>query len=89
MAKIIVVDEDLTLKIETLQYEVESRKDIMVQFLAGTISIKSEAFNAYQEEYKKYFIEYNRAKQEMLDRYGVPNDASWNLSFATRELTVE
>jgi hypothetical protein len=85
----IIVDEVLTNKIEALQYEVESRKDIIVQVLAGVIAIKGDQFKNYQEEYKQFYIDYNKAKQEMLDKYNIPNNATWNLSFATRELTME
>ena len=62
MKKTIIIDNELCAKIEALQYEVECRKDIIVQVLAGVVSIKGEQFKAYQDEYKQYFIDYNKAK---------------------------
>ena len=47
----------------------------------------SNLFKAYQDEYKECFIAYNKAKQEMLDKYEVPANSTWNLDFASRELT--
>lgn len=87
MAKIIIRDE-LCNKIEALQYEVESRKDVIAQIVAGSLVMKKESFDAYQNEYKQFFIQYNKAKQEMLDEYNVSNDAMWSLDFNSKELTV-
>lgn len=87
MAKIIVRDE-LCNKIEALQYEVESRKDVIAQIVAGSLVMKKESFDAYQNEYKQFFIQYNKAKQEMLDEYNVSNDTMWSLDFNSKELTI-
>lgn len=86
--KTVIIDEKLCTKIEALQYEVESRKDIIVQTLAGMVSVSGDLFKQYQDEYKDYYIQYNKAKQEMLDTYGVSGNVIWNLDFRTRELAV-
>ena len=83
----IIVDEALCLKIEGLQYEVESRKDIITQILTGGIHIQGDLFAAYQEEYKQFFIAYNKAKQELIDLYNI-DTKNWNLDFRSRELTI-
>lgn len=88
MKKTIIIDSALCAKIEALQYEVECRKDVIVQVLAGTISIKGDQFKVYQDEYKQYFIDYNKAKQEMLDKYEVSDDVIWSLDFQSMELTL-
>lgn len=85
----IIVREEICTNIEALQYEVESRKDIIVQVLAGAVHISGDLFKNYQEEYRDFFIKYNMAKQEMLDEYNIPNNVAWNLDFRTRELSVE
>jgi hypothetical protein len=83
------VEKTLVEKIEALQYEVESRKDIISQILANGFKVAGDAFAKYQAEYKEYFIQYNKAKREMLDFYGVKSSSSWNLDFASCVLTVE
>jgi hypothetical protein len=85
----IIVDKNLVERIEALQYEVESRKDIISQILANGFKTAGDAFEKYQSEYKEFFIQYNKAKQEMLDAYNIPNGAKWNLTFNNCELTVE
>lgn len=85
----IIVDEALCLKIEALQYEVESRKDVIAQILSGGFSINGTQFAQYQEEYKNFFIQYNKAKQELVNTYNIGENKSWNLNFGTRELTIE
>lgn len=84
----ITISKEVVEKIEALQYEVESRKDVISQILANGFKITGESFAKYQDEYRKYFIQYNKAKQEMLDTYQIPKDTAWNLSFSTCELTV-
>lgn len=70
-----------------LQYEVYSRKEIITAYLQMSENTASNLFKAYQDEYKQYFTDYNKAKQEIIERYNIPKDVSWNLDFATRELT--
>jgi hypothetical protein len=85
----IIIDENICSKIEVLHYEVESRKEIITALLkVGTIA-ESELFKNYNNEYKKYFIEYNKAKQEMLEEYKIPNNCVWKLDFSTKELFYE
>ena len=83
------VDKTLVEKIETLQYEVESRKDVISQILAKGFKVAGDAFAKYQAEYKEYFIQYNKAKREMLNAYGVDSNSAWTLDFATCVLTIE
>lgn len=89
---IIKIDSEICNKIEALQYEVESRKDIITSVIAGTVSMKGDLFEKYHNEYQEFFKQYNKAKQEMTDKYitdpALKNKA-WNLTFNTCELTIE
>lgn len=89
MKKTIVIDTSLCEKIEALQYEVESRKDLISYIIANGLVINGDQFEKYQTEYKNYFAEYNKAKQEMIDKYIGDNSIHWNLQFKTKELTIE
>lgn len=84
----IIVNKEIVEKIEVLQYEVESRKDIISQMLANGMNTSGDAFKRYHDEYQEYFIMFNKAKQEMLDIYKVPKNTSWNLDFSSYELTT-
>ena len=83
------VEKTLVEKIETLQYEVESRKDVISQILANGFKVAGDTFAKYQAEYKEYFIQYNKAKREMLNTYGVDSNSAWTLDFSTCVLTIE
>lgn len=85
----ITVNKEIVEKIEALQYEVESRKDVIVQILANGLKVSGDTFDKYQEEYRKFFIEYNKAKQDMLEKCQIPNDVMWNLDFSSCVLTLE
>lgn len=84
----IIVRKELVEKIEALQYEVESRKDILSHMIANGMNTTSDKFVKYHDEYQAFFMNYNKAKQEMMKEYGVPNNVNWNLDFATRILTI-
>lgn len=83
----IIIDEQICTEIERLHYEVNSRKDIITSFLQMENVSATDLFKRYQEEYNETYTAYNKAKQEMVKQYEVPSDSSWNLDFATRELT--
>ena len=85
------VDKAVCENIEALQFEVESRKDIIVQFLSGSVKMDTDVFAKYHKEYQEYHKRYNKAKQEMVDIYlGVEGrNSNWSLEFSTGELTVE
>ena len=85
----IIIDENLSNTIEELHYEVMSRKEILTTLLQTNGGVVNELFNKYQDDYKKYFTEYNRAKQEMQKIYEIPTNASWNLDFSSHTLTVQ
>lgn len=86
------MDEEITNKLEALNYEVNSRKEI-IAFMLGSDYVNSDAFVKYQDEYQKFFIEYQTAKQVLEDTYVRPlledgQTVTWNLDFTTGELTI-
>ena len=86
------IDKEICNKIEALQYEVESRKDIITAVIAGTVNMKGDMFDKYHAEFQKYFTDYNKAKQEMMDKYITDpalKNKNWNLTFNTCELVIE
>lgn len=87
--KTIIIDDSYVQKIERLQYEVESRKDVISQVLAGSITVVGELFDRYQKEYMDFYIQYQRAKNEMLRAYSINTSNPWKLDFSTHELEME
>lgn len=85
----ITIDEKICTNIELLQYEVNARKEIISAYLHMNNGEPSELFKTYQNEYFECFKKYNLAKQEVTEKYNVPKGVSWNLDFASRELTFE
>jgi hypothetical protein len=83
----IIVNEELCTRIEMLQYEVNSRKDIITSYLKNNENGLNPLFTEYQDKYKEYFMAYNKAKQELIKTYNIPKGSIWNLDFATKELT--
>lgn len=88
---IVDIPEKLTDYIESLHYEVESRKNLIAFALDHDLS-SSASFNKYEDEYKDFFIEYETAKEDMQQRYVIqdyPNFKSWNLDFNKSQLIIE
>lgn len=86
----IEVSQELCDKIEALQYEVESRKDLIAFILSNDMKTNSIQFEKYNKEYLEFFKKYNLAKQELVNKY-FPNIqySHWNLDFSSRIVTVE
>lgn len=88
---IITIPEDFCNLIESLQYEVDSRKDLLNFMVNSGIDVENDSFKKYHKQYMEYFVKYNTAKselqQEYIDTRGSFN--RWNLNFATGEVTAE
>lgn len=89
--KIVTVNEEVRDKIQALQYEVESRKDLLAHMIQTGTDIKSEAFRRYEREYQEFFVQYNMAKETLQNAVLAPKVegklVSWNLDFASCEVT--
>lgn len=89
---IIKIDEALATYIESLQYEVNARRDIISFMLERDMDTSSKAFEQYQKEYNELFVQYTTAKDELEKRFVIPavgdQRVGWNLDFATKEVTI-
>jgi len=89
MAKIKkIVPAELCDYVEGLQYEMESRKDLLA-FMIGR-DIMSESFNKYHEEYLEYYSQFQAAKNFIANSYCTEdNIVSWNLNYNLQTLEIE
>ena len=87
-----ITDEELVNKLEALNYEVNSRRDIIAFMLSGDY-LRTEAFAQYQQEYQNFYVQYDLLKKMLEDTYVKPllkddQTVSWNLDFASGELEI-
>ena len=96
MEKIVTkkVEDELSNYIESLQYEVNARENIIKTILTtpGT-ELNKELFDSYHKEYSEFRAEYEKAKEQLELQY-MPEEfrghqVTWNLDFATRMVTFE
>ena len=87
---IITIPEDVVNNIQALQYEVESRKDLIAFMLDKGCDVHGDSFQMYHKEHQEFFDRYNRSKDDMQKRFLEPQINGrllrWNLDFATREV---
>lgn len=95
MSKMVTVEieipEDTSTYIESLQYELNARKDLLA-FMIDRGQNETPGFQKYHQEYMEFSAQYEMAKNEMAGTYIVPKygkDAIWNLDFRTRIATVQ
>lgn len=84
------IPENVNNHIQAMQFEVESRKDLLAHMINSGVNITSDTFKAYEKEYQEFFVKYNLAKDEMQSTHLVPavdgKLISWNLDFASCEV---
>ena len=51
----IKIDEDISTKIEALQYEIDTRKDVIAFMIASDMNMETDAFKKYSKELKPLF----------------------------------
>ena len=87
----IKIDPIVCSNIENLLYDLESRRDVIVTALTNYNNIDNDLFNQYHSDYQDCFIKYNKAKQEMIDKYvgKTLTNKHWHLHFSTCELEIE
>lgn len=85
------VNEEIVRKIELLQFEYESKKDILSYMIYNDYP-QNDAFKRYQEDFMKCFTEYNLAKENLQKTVIEPKVKGklneWNLEFDTCEVTA-
>lgn len=88
----ISIDENLSNKLEALQYEIDTRKEIIAFMLASDMNMETAAFKKYSKELTEFKVEYEEAKKIIEDDYVIPamegKKCSWSLDFSTSEVTV-
>lgn len=91
MKKITIQNENVVNFLESLSYEVNSRKDLMSYMIQSGVKPTDDAFKDYHKEYQDYFVQYQAAKDEFEKEYVRPfgTNLTWNLNFSSKELTVE
>lgn len=92
MTKKIIISEEISNNLERLQYEVESRKQILAYIINKDADFLNQFFNKYYDEYIYFFIEYNLMKNDFEKKYLKniidKNFIKWSLDFNTREVVV-
>ena len=67
-------------------------RDIMLHILANETEILQDRWEKLKDEYTDEFEKFERAKQELENKYILPDFAdknvTWNLNYATGELTI-
>lgn len=89
--KVIIIDNQATVDyLESLSYEVNSRKDLLNYMIQSGASPSSEAFQEYHDEYRRFFVQYEEAKSQLEQEYVRPlgEGLRWNLDFKSRRLTI-
>lgn len=89
--KVIIEDRDFINELESLQYEVQARKNI-IGYMIEMGQMKTDTFNEYHDEYLKFFKAYEKKKVEVETKYVRPvkkNPKNWNLDFGSGELTID
>ena len=91
---VINIDENICNMIEALNYEVDSRKDVISFMLYRDMDMNTSSAKTYMKEYREYFTQYQTLKSELEKKYVLPilkdnEKSTWNLDFETRELTIK
>ena len=54
----IKIDEDISTKIEALQYEIDTRKDVIAFMIASDMNMETDAFKKYSKELTEFTVQY-------------------------------
>ena len=85
------VTQDWVNKIEGLQYEVNSRRELMQHMIESGVDFESTGYKRYQAEYLNFYKLLEEAKEEFANEYVYPETKGervfWNLDFKKLEVT--
>ena len=91
--KVVNIAESIVNYIERLDYELNSRKNIVAFMLSSNMDITTESFKRYEDEMVEYQIKFDQAKQELEEKYVLPiigdNKVNWSLNYRNQELTID
>ena len=91
MIKTIIIPEDFSAYIQSLQYETYARFNLCAFCLRN--NIQNESFEKYHNEYIEFNAEYQIAKSELENIYVIPEigdnkNYTWTLNFNTNEVII-
>ena len=85
---IIIVSEEDRNKVQRADIECASRMNLIAFMMNNGMSIETEQFARYQQEYQDAFVAFEAAKIEIEKKYLANLGAkNWNLDYATCELS--
>lgn len=85
-----ILDDSMVDLLESLNYEVETRKSLL-GFLSEQTTYNKDIFNEIFSEYQDFFIQYDIAKKDFEYSYirkKYTNIVCWNLTFYNKELSI-
>lgn len=85
--KQIQVTEELRNKIQAIDFELTATKDL-ISFLWGQDPVNMEAVNYYTRQQRELFIEFETAKNALVEIYNIGKDAVWNLDYNSCILSI-
>lgn len=91
MTKKVAVPEKFRDYVESLFYEKDNKKDLLV-FMLGTNNNNVDMFDKIHTEYFEYFVQCEQAKKEIERHFvsRVTNEyLSWNFDFRGKEITIK
>lgn len=91
MAKnIIMVSEEDRNMVQRADIEMSSRMNLISFMMSRNMDMDGEKFKRYEQEYQDKFLEFEKAKTYLSNKYlnGI-NAVSWSLDYESCELTYE
>lgn len=89
MSKIIEVKPELRDQIQSLHYELDSTKDLLA-YLWDKPTRNQDAIDYYNKQYAEIFAEFELAKDNLTELYGIKNtNCHWEFDYNRCVLIVE
>lgn len=85
--KQIQVTEELRNKIQAIDFELTATKDL-ISFLWGQDPVNMEAVNYYTRQQRELFIEFETAKNTLVEIYNIRKGTVWNLDYNSCILSI-
>lgn len=86
--KQIEVTEELRNKIQSIDFELTATKDL-ISYLWGQSPVNMEAVEYYTKQQKELFMEFEIAKNTLMQLYKIPSGVEWNLDYNTCILSID
>lgn len=85
-------DSPIIQELETTNYEVNSRMNVISYMLANNMNVSSDMSRQYQREYMEFYIKYQTLKDKFYREQVLPEldkeYERWSLDFATGTVTL-